>query len=98
MRIALLALILLASTACHGAAWDNAEFPTPPRPPPGVLAQYCTYDGANDLGVVNAFLAQQAEKGWALTSVGGRDATIYCFRYEGSPPGSPAVSVDGTSR
>jgi len=79
MRFAAL-LLFAASTGCYGAAWDHTEVPPPPPPAPGAVAQYCTYNGANDLGEVNAFLAAQARSGWELVSVGGQVASVYCFR------------------
>jgi hypothetical protein len=81
MRFAALFVFLAASTGCHGAAWDHTEMPPPPPPPPGgAVAQYCTYNGANDLEEVNAFLAAQARSGWELVALGGQTATVYCFR------------------
>jgi hypothetical protein len=86
MRLAALLLFLLeATTGCYGAAYDHREVPPPP-PAPGSLAQYCTFYGTTDLDEANAFLAQQAQRGWVLAAVGGQTATIYCFRHEGSQP------------
>jgi hypothetical protein len=80
MRFAALLLFFIGSTGCFGAAWDHTEVPPPPPPPPGEVAQYCTYNGANDLDVVNAFLAAQARAGWELVSLGGQQGSVYCFR------------------
>ncbi len=81
MRFAVvLAFLVVGSTGCYGAAWDHTEVPPPPPPPPGEVAQYCTYNGANDLAEVNAFLAAQAHDGWELVSLGGQQGSVYCFR------------------
>ncbi len=87
MRPVSLSLLLLAasSTGCYGAAWDHRAIPPPP-PAPGALTQYCTFNGTTDLDEANAFLAQQAQRGWVLAAVGGQTAAIYCFRYEGTRP------------
>ena len=86
MRLVALLLVLLEAAGCYGAAYDRREVPAPPVPAPGGLAQYCAFNGATDLYDVNAFLAQQAERGWVLTALGGQTATVYCFRYEGARP------------
>jgi len=85
MRVTALLFFVIGSSGCYGAAWDHTEVPPPPPPPPGALAQYCTYNGANDLGEVNAFLAAQARSGWELVSVGGQQASVYCFRSPARP-------------
>ena len=80
---ALTAVVMGAlSTGCVGAAWDKT-----PVAAPSLAAtdgarweQYCTYDGANDLAKVNAFLHEQGARGWELVSVGGQTATVYCFK------------------
>ena len=82
-RVALL-LVLVEATGCYGAAYDRREVPSPSAP--GPLSQYCTFNGTTDLDEVNAFLAQQAQKGWVLTALGGQMASVYCFRHEGGPP------------
>jgi hypothetical protein len=48
------------------------------------VAQYCTFNGTTDLDEANAFLAEQAQRGWVLAAVGGQTAAVYCFRYEGA--------------
>jgi hypothetical protein len=88
MRFVVLLALLLEATGCYGAAFDKKEVAPPPQPPAGVLAQYCTYNGANDLDDVNAFLAQQAERGWVLTALGASTASVYCFRYEAPSAGA----------
>jgi peroxiredoxin family protein len=47
--------------------------------------QYCTFNGANDLAKVNRFLRYQAQNGWELVAVGGRNATVYCFKASTAP-------------
>jgi len=85
MRPALVLLLLSASaTGCYGAAWDHRAVPPPPPPAPGTVAQYCTFNGTTDLDEANAFLAEQAQRGWVLAAVGGQTAAVYCFRYEGA--------------
>lgn len=43
-------------------------------------AQYCTYRNPSDLQELNIWLDKLGSDGWELTSIGGRDATIYCFK------------------
>jgi hypothetical protein len=50
------------------------------------VTQYCTFNGTTDLDEANEFLAQQAQRGWVLTALGGQTAAVYCFRYEGPRP------------
>jgi hypothetical protein len=91
MRLVVLLLVLLEATGCYGAAFDHREVSPPPAPAQGAPAQFCTYNGATDLDEVNAFLAQQAQRGWVLTALGGSTATIYCFRHEGGSANASAA-------
>jgi hypothetical protein len=84
--LALSLFLVLGATGCRGIAYDRRALAPPPPPPPGVMAQYCTSNGTTDLYEANAFLAEQAQKGWILTAIGGQMASVYCFRYEGIRP------------
>jgi hypothetical protein len=95
MRPVALLLLVLEATGCYGAAYDHREVPPPPSPAPGALAQYCTFNGTTDLDEVNAFLAQQAQRGWVLTTLGGQTGTVYCFRHEGRAPEASATGELG---
>jgi len=82
-------LVCTLSTGCVGATWDRTEV----APPPAVMAdgtrweQYCTFNGANDLAAINAFLHEQGAHGWELVALGGQTGTVYCFKARVAPRG-----------
>jgi hypothetical protein len=81
MRTAIL-VVLLATSACYGAAYDQTVAAPPPVEAQGAkVSQYCTFNGTTDVGALNAFLREQGERGWQLVGVGGQTATMYCFRF-----------------
>jgi hypothetical protein len=81
------ALVCTLSTGCVGAAWDKTEVAAPPvaMADGARWEQYCTFNGATDLAGVNAFLHEQAARGWELVGVGGQTATVYCFKARVAP-------------
>ena len=67
---------------CTGAVWDKTEVP-PPRVAQAEAArweQFCTFNGANDLAEINRYLHDMGTAGWELVSIGGQQATVYCFK------------------
>lgn len=81
MRTAILVL-LLGTSACYGAAFDQTVAAPPPVGAEGArVSQYCTFNGTTDVTTLNAFLREQGDRGWQLVGVGGQTATIYCFRF-----------------
>jgi hypothetical protein len=82
MKALALAVMCALSTGCVGAAWDKTAVAAPPAPMADGARweQYCTYNGATDLGTINAFLHEQGAHGWELVSVGGQTGTVYCFK------------------
>jgi hypothetical protein len=82
MRAAVLLSVMVFSTACHGGMWDATVIPPPVTPAREATrwTQFCTYNGANDLTEINAWLQALGNQGWQLVAVGGRNATMYCFK------------------
>jgi hypothetical protein len=78
----LLVLLALLTTGCLGATWDHREVPAPQvAGADGTRwAQYCTFNGANDLAEINEWLRQLGEQGWELAAIGGNTGTVYCFK------------------
>jgi hypothetical protein len=82
MNVRLVVTFALLSAGCEGAMYARTKVP-----PPAITAadgakwaQYCTFNGATDLGEINRFLEDQGQRGWELVSVAGQTATIYCFK------------------
>jgi hypothetical protein len=85
-------------TACSGAAWDHTVVapPSVARATRVSFEQYCTFNGANDLTEINEFLRRQAQAGWELVGIGGRSASVYCFKARTvTGPGDESAYLSG---
>ena len=56
-------------------------------------AQYCTYRNPSDLQELNIWLEKLGSDGWELTSIGGRDATVYCFKTRIATTASTPITI-----